>query len=45
MNLAAQYPIRVVCKVLGLARSSYYHQPKPSLDDSLCEAIAFVAQQ
>lgn len=23
------YPVQVVCRVLGVARSSYYHQPRP----------------
>jgi putative transposase len=33
VNLAKTYPIRRVCKLLGVARSSVYYSARPALDD------------
>jgi putative transposase len=35
MKLAAVYPIRVVCRLLGTPRSSVYYTPTPSPDDAM----------
>ena len=37
--MAEQYPKAVVCRVLGVARSSHYHQPEPVCDTELRTAI------
>ncbi len=31
--LSTHYPVSILCKLLGLARSSYYRRPKPKADD------------
>ena len=41
--LSQTYPVSTSCAVLGLARSSYYHQGKPRDRQSLREAIEAVA--
>ena len=41
--LSQQYPVSTSCAVLGLARSSYYHQSKPRDQQRLREAIVEVA--
>ena len=42
-SLGEDYPVSARCAVLGLARSSYYHQAKPRDHQSLREAIRAVA--
>ena len=32
MKLAKTYPIRLVCRLLGVPRSSVYYAPQPALD-------------
>jgi hypothetical protein len=32
MKLARTYPLRVVCRLLGVPRSSIYYQPAPAPD-------------
>lgn len=43
--MAEQYPKTVVCRVLGVARSSHYHRPNLVSDDDLRTAIAEVCGQ
>ena len=45
-ELVAQgYPIRQVCRLLGLARSSYYHRPAPAPDEQAAQdALLQVAE-
>jgi putative transposase len=35
MKLADAYPIRLVCRLLGVPRSSVYYQPLPALDEAM----------
>ena len=42
-SLGEDYPVSTSCAVLGLPRSSYYHQAKPRDEQSLREAIVAVA--
>jgi putative transposase len=35
MKLAATYPIRVVCRLLGMPRSSVYYTPTPASDQAM----------
>jgi putative transposase len=35
MTLADTYPIRLVCRLLGVPRSSLYYTPRPALDEAL----------
>lgn len=42
MQLATAYPVSLVCRMLGLPRSSFYYQPQASADDELKAAIAEV---
>jgi hypothetical protein len=38
MSLVAAYPVRVVCAVLDLPRSTFYYQPAPpAADDTPCD--------
>lgn len=37
--MAEQYPKAVVCRALGVARSSHYHRPDPSPDSELRTAL------
>jgi len=39
------YPVRAICRVLGLPRSTYYHRPKESDDLRLREAIEAIVQE
>lgn len=39
MQLATAYPVSLVCRMLGLPRSSFYYQPQASADDELKAAI------
>ncbi len=41
--LAPDYPVHVICNVLGYARSSYYYQSAVQADDNLRLAIQEVA--
>lgn len=43
--MAEQYPKAVVCRVLGVARSSHYHRPDSIRDNELCTAIAEVCEE
>lgn len=43
MKLAAEYPVNLVCRVLGCSRSSYYYQSKGQDDQALKEAVEQVA--
>jgi putative transposase len=43
MSLTTNYPVHLVCQVLGYPRSSYYRQGKARDEQALCEAIAQVA--
>lgn len=43
--LKSQYPIRLLCDLLGLSRSSYYYQPGPGDEVGLRQAIEVVAAQ
>lgn len=38
--VAAGYPVGVVCRTLGLARSSFYHTPAPALTDEQATKVA-----
>jgi putative transposase len=38
MKLAATYPIRVVCRLLGMPRSSIYYTPTPASDEYMYKA-------
>ncbi len=42
-RLSQTYPVSISCAVLGLARSSYYHNVKPRDEQSLREAIVEIA--
>lgn len=35
MKLADAYPIRLVCRLLAVPRSSVYYQPQPALDEAM----------
>src|SRR5262245_41636516 len=35
MKLAGSYPIRLVCRLLGLPRSSVYYRARPPLDEAV----------
>jgi transposase InsO family protein len=35
VKLAATYPLRLVCRLLGVPRSSVYYTPRPPLDDAM----------
>ena len=41
--VAQEYPVSVVCEILDCARSSYYHQPAPSHEQGLQQAMEEVA--
>ena len=43
MKLAAEYPVNLVCWVLGCSRSSYYYQAKSQGNQILQEAVEQVA--
>jgi transposase InsO family protein len=44
-QLAAQYPVQVMCDVLDLPRSSYYYQPHPRDDEALKVALQRVGEE
>lgn len=35
MSLAKTYPVRTLCRVLGVARSSIYYTPTPAVDEAM----------
>jgi putative transposase len=39
MTLTAEYPVKTICTVLGLARSSFYHTPVAEVNDELRRAL------
>ena len=45
MKLAAVYPIRLICQVLGYPRSSYYYQPSEGDEAEIEAAIEEVAER
>ena len=45
MSLQAEYPVTSICGVLGLARSSFYHRPKPVDEDDLRATLLELAGQ
>jgi transposase InsO family protein len=42
-QLASEYPVQLICGVLGVPRSSYYYQPHPRDDEALKAALQDVA--
>lgn len=42
--LAPEYPVKTICDVLELPRSSYYHQPNLAADESLRAALVVQAE-
>ena len=45
MTLSGEYPISLLCRLLGLARSSFYHQPQGAGDEALQTALLRVAEE
>jgi hypothetical protein len=41
--LCDHYPMKTLCEVLGVARSSVYYSPRPAEDRSLRDALIEVA--
>jgi transposase InsO family protein len=39
MKLAKTYPIRVVCRLLGVPRSSVYYHARPPLDEAILKSV------
>ena len=39
------YPVTTICHVLGLPRSSFYHQPKTEANAALCGRLHDLAAQ
>jgi transposase InsO family protein len=39
MKLSPEYPVTLICRVLSLPRSSYYHQPQPIREEALKAAL------
>jgi transposase InsO family protein len=35
LSLADQYPIRLLCRLLGVTRSSVYYRPRPAIDEAM----------
>ena len=44
-KLAQNYPVTMVCQVVGLPRSSYYYQPAQRDEGDLSKAIEGLAGQ
>jgi putative transposase len=44
-KLASEYPVQLICKVIGVPRSSYYYQPHPRDDEALKAALQDVAAE
>ena len=40
MTLADTYPIRLVCRLLGVPRSSVYYVSRPAIDEAMLEIIS-----
>jgi transposase InsO family protein len=45
MSLQAEYPVKSICEVLGLARSSFYHRAREVDEDDLRAALLELAGQ
>jgi transposase InsO family protein len=45
MRLLTHYPVKTICAVLELPRSSFYHHPALPADDDLCAALGELAGQ
>lgn len=45
MSLRAEYPVKSICEVLYLARSSFYHRARPADEDDLRAALLELAGQ
>ena len=35
MKLADSYPVRLICRLLGMPRSSIYYAPRPAIDEAM----------
>ena len=35
MKLADSYPVRLLCRLLGVPRSSVYYKPRPEIDEAM----------
>ena len=35
MKLADHYPLRLLCRLLGVSRSSVYYAPRPAIDEAM----------
>ena len=35
MSLADEYPLRLLCRLLGVPRSSVYYRPRPAIDEAM----------
>jgi hypothetical protein len=44
MSLRDDYSIQMLCEVLGVPRSSFYHEPRPSEDRPVRDALTFLLQ-
>jgi len=42
-EMAGEYPVRLLCRAVGLAPSSYYHEPRPAGDTQLRDLIEQIA--
>jgi putative transposase len=42
--LALEYPVKTICEVIAMPRSSYYHQPNRPTDESLRQALLAQAE-
>jgi putative transposase len=45
MSLRDDYSIQMLCEVLGVPRSSFYHEPRPSEDRPVRDALRELAGQ
>ena len=44
-QLATEYPVQLICGVMGFPRSSYYYQPNPRDDEALKAALEDVSAE
>ena len=44
-KLATEYPVQLICGVLGFSRSSYYYRPNPRDDEALKAALEDVSAE